>query len=172
MLRIIGCCLIIGAGTWIGFYFAYRLKERTKQLNDLQKSLQILETEIYYGSTPLEHAFKKIAKQIGGTVSGIFHTCTELFQRLDGATTAECWQEACSVWKKRLALKEQEMEWLAHFGHVIGSSDREDQKKHLQLLLTQVKHFEREAREEQLRNEKMYKTLGFLAGAVVVILLI
>lgn len=171
MLKLIGATLILISTTLVGIYFAKKLSDRTEQLRALQMSLQLLETEICYGATPLELAFQKMGVKDTGVISQLFTRCSYYFQSLDGASTYECWEKALTEITPKLALNKSEREWLGHFGQIVGNSDREDQQKHIQLMMTHLKNREVEAREEQLKYEKMYKTLGFLAGVLLVILL-
>lgn len=171
MIKLTGAILIILATTLTGFYYAGRLRDRTGQLRELQMALQMLETEICYGSTPLHMAFQKISKKNSGVISTLFGKCTYYLQELDGATTFECWQQALEEIQSRLCLKKSEIEWLEHFGQIVGGSDRIDQTKHIQLMMAHLKKTEVEAKEEQIKHEKMYRTLGFLAGLLIVILM-
>lgn len=171
MLKLIGASLILLSTTLCGFYFAKKLSDRTSQIMELQMSLQMLETEIFYGSTPLEIAFHKISSKESGVIGRLFRRCTYYFQHLDGATTYECWRRSLAEVTPKLALQKSELEWLSHFGQIVGNSDRADQQKHIQLMMAQLKKTEAEAREEQLKYEKMYKTLGVLTGGLIVILI-
>jgi stage III sporulation protein AB len=172
MLNIIGGTLIILASTSIGIFAAQRLGARTKQIRELQMIIQMLETEISYASSPLEVAFAKASQGKRGLMAALFAECESQLKASEGATTSECWEKALTAFQGRFALKSNEIEWLQHFGQVIGTSDRYDQLKHLELLMSQLKHAEAESREDQRKYEKMYRTLGFLAGALIVILLI
>lgn len=167
-----GAMLVILASTLIGYYSAERLKERTVQLRELQMALQMLETEIVYGSTPLYQAFHKISQKNNGLISLLFERCAYYLQALDGVTTFECWQAALKDVESKLALKKAELEWLYHFGQIVGGSDVNDQRKHIKLMLAHFQKIELEAKEEQKKHEKMYKTLGFLTGVLLVILMI
>lgn len=172
MLKLIGFLLILASTTISGFYFAFRLKERCRQLRELLRILQVLETEIYYGSTPLASAFKQMGKQGEGAVARLFTRCAHYLEHTDGWTTYACWKRAIEDVKPRLALKEGDLEWLYHLGKVIGGSDRQDQHKHIRLIMTHLTQAEKEAEEEQAKQEKMYKTLGVLAGLLIVILML
>jgi stage III sporulation protein AB len=70
-----------------------------------------------------------------------------------------------------LALQESDCEVLFNFGQTLGVSDRQDQIKHIHLAVAHLSAEESIARDEQLRNEKMWKYLGALVGLTVVILL-
>jgi stage III sporulation protein AB len=65
-----------------------------------------------------------------------------------------------------------EREVMIDFGKTLGLSDRQDQLQHLRMAVANLKVEEDHARDEQVRYEKMCKTLGFLAGALLVILMI
>lgn len=170
--KLLGAALVLIATTMTGFHFAKKLSERTAQLRELQMGLQMLETEIYYGSTPLEVALLKISQQTKGIIGKIFERCALYLKKLDGAGTADCWERAWQELAPRLSLKKEEQEWLHHFGHIIGASDREDQQKHIKLLMAHLYKTEQDAKDEQSKNEKMYKTLGVLFGLVIVILML
>jgi stage III sporulation protein AB len=53
----------------------------------------------------------------------------------------------------------------------LGQSDRQTQIQHLTLAKQNLEIEEQKARAEQQQYEKMYKTLGVLAGVLVIILL-
>ncbi len=172
MLKLFGLSLLIFASTAIGFYLAHRLRERCHQLGELLRILQVLETEIYYGSTPLSEAFHRLGEQGEGVVARLFARCAYYLDHTDGWTTYACWRQAIVDMEPYLALKQSDKAWLDHFGKVIGGSDRLDQHKHIRLLATHLTQAEKEAQQELHKQEKMYKTLGILGGLLIVILLI
>lgn len=172
MLKLVGASLIIISTTLIGFYFAQKLSDRTKQIRALQMSMQVLETEIVYASTPLLDAFKKMNSVGNEIVIQFFKRIAYYLENLDGETTSTCWRKALQDMEPKLALKKDEVEWIRHFGQVVGISDSEDQQKHLRILMTNLQKAEKVAEEEQGKYEKMYRTLGLLSGLVIVILLL
>lgn len=70
-----------------------------------------------------------------------------------------------------MSLKEPEREILIDFGKTLGVSNREDQLTHLARVRTNLEVEENQARDEQLRYEKMCRSLGILGGALIVILI-
>jgi stage III sporulation protein AB len=68
-------------------------------------------------------------------------------------------------------MKLPEQEVMLQLGHVLGLSDRSDQVKHLRLAVSQLQAEEVDAREEQRKYEKMWKSLGVLIGGLIVILM-
>jgi stage III sporulation protein AB len=171
MWTLIGAALILITTTWAGFEGAKQLSERSRQLRLLKLALQSLEAEIMYGQTPLEAAALKLSKQLPGPLSLFF---VEFANRLGkGETTVkEAWEESLlKVWSK-LALKQGEFEILSQFGETLGRHDRFQQQKQIQLALTHLEREESDALDKQSRYEKMVKSLGFLSGLLLIILLI
>ena len=62
-------------------------------------------------------------------------------------------------------MKRSEKEALLELGQSLGVSDREDQMKHLQLAVRQLQHEEAEARDKQLKYEKLCRSRGALRRA-------
>ncbi|MBO8170354.1 MAG: stage III sporulation protein AB [Bacillaceae bacterium] len=171
MLKMIGALLILGASTWFGFYLAGTFSRRPAEIRHLQNGLQLLETEIVYGATPLIQALKKTGSLIGPPVGTIFLTASRKLEGNDGESTFYCWKEAVEEAWPATAMKTTEKEILLGAGQALGRTDRMDQKKHLRLA---IQHLEREgeqAREEQNQYEKMCKSLGFLGGMLVALLM-
>ncbi len=172
MVKLIGAAIILFSASMVGWqigkYYAYR----PLQLRALILCLQMLETEIVYGATPLSRAFVKIGHRVMKEVGHIFLTCAELLITNEGMPTQACWQSAIDKHWPATAMRKQEKEVLTSLGYVLGHSDREDQQKHLRLAVTHLRALEEEARMEQGKYEKMYKSLGFLGGLLVVILML
>ena len=69
------------------------------------------------------------------------------------------------------ALKKKEYEILRQFGETLGRHDLISQQKHIKLALTHLETEEAEANLAQAKNEKMVKSLGFLSGLLLILLL-
>lgn len=61
---------------------------------------------------------------------------------------------------------------LKQFGSTLGQHDRDHQQKQIHLALTHLEREEGEAKDAQQRYEKMIKSLGFLGGLLLALLLI
>lgn len=171
MLKLLGAVFIIISSTLAGFYISRSYSDRTKQLRILQLGLQMLETEIVYGSVPLYLAMEKIGRRLKGIIGEIFLSMSKNLNELDGLSAFECWLEAIEMHYRKTSLKKQDKEILIHFGQTLGISDKEDQMKHIKLALQNLKTEENLAREEQKSYEKLSKSLGILVGLLIVILM-
>jgi stage III sporulation protein AB len=60
---------------------------------------------------------------------------------------------------------------MKQFGETLGRHDRMSQQKHIMLTLTHLEREEADAIQAQATYEKMTKSLGFLSGLLLIILL-
>ncbi|CAM4232282.1 stage III sporulation protein SpoIIIAB [Paenibacillus tarimensis] len=172
MISTLGMVLIMFAGTMFGFQQAARYTDRTAQLRQLIHALQRLETEIGYGQTPLPEALERSAGHIPGPVPELFRNAASRLVSENGLSFRECWEGTLEAGWGRTAMRQSEKSSLSRLGAALGISDREDQLKHLRLAMLQIQTEEETAREEQARYSKMWKSLGVLAAALVVILIV
>lgn len=170
MMKLIGAMLIIIATTWTGFEFARHLTERPRQLRALKTALQSLEAEIMYSHTPLHEASRRLALQLPHPLAHFFATFAKKLTETE-TTVRDAWEECLKeVWGKT-ALKRNEFEIMKQFGETLGRHDRQSQQKQIVLTLTHLEREESEAREKQAKYEKMVKSIGFLSGLLLIILL-
>jgi len=143
---------------------------RPRHIRTLIQALQRLETEITFGHTPLPEALRRIAGQTSEPVAEMFRRAAEELES-HTARTADAWQTSVRASWGRTAMKESEQDIVLQLGHSLGASDRLDQIKHLRLAMNQLQCEEENAAEEERRYAKMWRSLGMLGGALVVILM-
>lgn len=170
MLKLIGATLIMGAATAIGFYQALLLARRPRHIRHLLQALKRLETEIHYAYTPLPDALRSVARGLSPPIAGLLAQTALLLEQSAG-TTHESWLLASDRWWNRTAMKAAERDVWLSLGTTIGNTDRDDQMKHLRLAATHLQAEEQSATEEQKRYESMWRNLGVLGGALLVILM-
>jgi stage III sporulation protein AB len=170
LIKIVGAIIILASTSWGGLELSKILSERPKQLRSLKSALQSLEAEIMYGHTPLHEAARRLAEQLTDPLSTFFSNfATKL--TTEETTVKEAWAASLhGVWKQT-AMKQPELEIMKQFGETLGRHDRYSQQKQIMLTLTHLDREEAEARDIQLKYEKMVKSLGILSGLLIVILL-
>ena len=172
MLKLIGAALILFAGIAFGFAQASLYARRPKELRQLAHALTTLESEIVFGISPLPEAFQRVASAVPKPVSSLFADMSERLAQGDAdATVEDCWRSAVTNAWPKLALGQAERDALLSLCAQLGVTDRADQAKHLRLVLAQLSAEELNAREEQARYEKMWRSVGLLSALLVVILL-
>ncbi len=172
ILKLFGGLLVVAATGGLGFLFSYRYSSRPRELRSFRRLLQMLETEIVYGATPLPHALVSIAGRLQGSYSIFLEYTSQLLSKRTYSSVREAWVNAVETILGKTALTGPDRELLKSFGNVLGCSDREDQQKHFSLLYIQLKQQEDAAEEERKRNARMCKSLGVLFGAAVFILFV
>lgn len=172
MVKLIGAAFIVFSASMVGWQIAKFYVMRAQQVRSWILSLQLLETEIVYGGTPLQRAFQKIGQRVQPEIGCFFLTAANHMTSEEGHSTNTCWQAALEQHWKQTALRKEEKDVITSLGYSLGNSDREDQQKHLRLSITQLSSIEEEARIEQSKYEKMYKSLGVLSGLLVAILML
>lgn len=144
---------------------------RPKEIRRLSVALQLLETEICYGSTTLPVALEHVGRRVAGEIGKIFKQTADYLLQYDGLSTMDCWEMGIEkIWPKT-TMRQAEKEILLHLGKVLGKSDKLDQQKHIRLAVMNLQKEEEEARSEQQKYEKMFKSLGVLSGILAVILM-
>ncbi|MEH7522164.1 stage III sporulation protein SpoIIIAB [Bacillus sp. JJ1503] len=170
MMKLIGAVLIIVATTWAGFEASRHLHERPRQLRQLKSALQSLEAEIMYGHTPLHEAARRLSVQSAKPLSWFFENFAIKLTNTE-TTVRDAWEQSLKeIWKKT-ALKQGEFEIMKQFGETLGRHDRKSQQKQIMLTLSHLEREENDAYDKQAKYEKMVKSLGFLSGLLLIILL-
>ncbi|MFC0214197.1 stage III sporulation protein SpoIIIAB [Paenibacillus chartarius] len=170
-MKLIGAVIVLLAATLFGFFQALQLARRPRQIRELVSVLQRLETEIVYGSTPLPEALRSIAGHSGEPAGSLLRDVASGLISKPQAPLREQWHEACLRAWRRSAMKAPELEAFSRLGATLGLSDRIDQAKHLRLAAAQLQAEEESARDDQRRYETMWRSLGVLVGALIVILM-
>lgn len=170
-MKWIGALLFIGITTWIGFEWSHKLNKRPKHIRQLKSALQILEAEMLYSQVPLQEAFKTIASQIPQPTKLFF---SELSQGMEenNANLTQLWDKKLAKFIQVSSLGSNEKEILQQFGRTIGQHDFYQQQKHIHLTISHLDRELEEARDNQYKYAKMARSLGFLCGLFIVILLI
>ncbi|GAB6182102.1 stage III sporulation protein AB [Desulfotomaculum defluvii] len=172
MLKLIGAAVVVFFCTLIGMTIASSYSRRPGEIRSLLNALQILETEISYGATPLPDALANVAARCDQRVALLFSRTSEELMSLRGITAREAWDIALSEYYPQSALYKTDRAILMELGASLGISDREDQVKHLVLAKEQLKLEHVKAEEASQKNTKVYNYLGFLGGLTVVLILI
>ncbi|MDP4093543.1 MAG: stage III sporulation protein SpoIIIAB [Bacillota bacterium] len=172
LLKLLGGLIVISASCLMGYAFARDCARRPKELRLLQVLLQMLENEISFLSNLLTDSMDKISYGHNGGVYDIFRGAANNLRKDEGHNAFEAWEMSVKNNIYKTGLNKEDEEILLSFGKMLGSSDVEGQLKNIKLTVNQLKVQEKKAEEARQKNEKMYKSLGFLGGLAVVIILI
>ena len=169
-MKWIGALLLIATTTWIGFERSGRLSRRPKNIRSLKSALQVLEAEIIYSQATLQEAFLSVSRRVPVPIKIFFLKLSEDL-RGQGDFYA-IWESRVDQLIKSADFKPNEREILQQFGRTLGQHDLRQQQKHIQLAMLHLDREMEEAVEEHRKYGKMARSLGFLSGMFIVILLI
>ena len=170
-LKCLGAALIIAATYFYGNSISAFYRNRVNQLEELLLGLEMFFTEVNYGLTPLPRAFMNIGAKLKEPVGTIFLDTTGEMQKSKGLSARECWQNALGNSSAILAFSSRNMKLLERLGLAWGKGDKSDQLRQIALIQELLRQALREAQEELQKNDKMWKYLGLLGGATLVIFL-
>jgi stage III sporulation protein AB len=161
--------LIFGCGS-LGLYLAARIRKRPMELRGCLTALTLLDTEIFWGGTPLPEAFSILKERTDGSWQTFF---SELEHRLhEGEGANQAWKGTITNQSKNFCLKPEDWQVIQDIGKGLGRSDRHEQHKQIELVKQQVVLLKDHASQWAEKQAKMWSYLGFLGGIAGVIFLI
>lgn len=172
LIKGIGGLIIIVSSGLMGMLLSNKYSMRPKIIRKLRFSLQMLETEIIYGSTPLPYAFYNIGAKSERPWGAFFIEVSDNILKRKYYNMEDAWNNSIEKHLSNSFLNKLDIELIKNFGKIVGKSDTEDQKKHFKLIYAQLEHHEEMAEEERRKNERMYRSLGFLLGTALYIILV
>lgn len=172
MLKALGAGMVILAGSLAGFQAGELYARRPRELKALVGALQLLQTQIGYAATPLQEALFAVAEQASPEAKPFFRSAACHLDVRSGCTAAEAWEKAIQDVAAGTALREEDFGVLRNLGVALGSSDREDQVRHIGLALERLKAAAALADEDARQYVRLYNFLGFGAGLGLAILLV
>lgn len=169
VLKFLGAVLVLVSSGLLGMELAKNLTRRSEELRQLQFGLQVLETEIIYGSTPLPAALKIVAAQTKGHVAEVFAGTARILADGTGTSAGEAWRATLEQKEGHLLLKGSDLLFLHQFGQGLGESDRDDQKKRLTMVKSQLKNQEEQSERERFQFQKVWQSLGWAVGMIIIL---
>ena len=172
MMRLIGVFLIMGATLWFGAYFAMREKYRLQELEELERGLLYLQSQIGYLSAPLAEALEGVSWKTKGQLGRIFQEIAEGLAKRKGESAEEIWQE---IWKGEgihTFLTAEDLDAVLVFGRSLGYLDKTQQENSIRLLLRYIEQALSRGRNRLEKNGSLYYGMGGLTGLLIVVTLL
>lgn len=172
MYRIVGCILVVAAGTGMGFSESIKISERIHTLEMLLRMVICLKGEIRCGNASLPDAFYGAAERMNGKYREFLMTAADRMKAGRGEKLSQICRECAEDSLKKSCLTQGEKDAFFSVGEYLGYMDLEMQMKHLSLY---EKNLEEEI--DRLKNEasgrkKLYRSLGILGGLLLAVLFV
>lgn len=166
-LKALAILMILFSTTSIGFLLSRRLHTRIDSLQAILSGFQLLGSEIRYLKTPMNEAFFKAAD--GASDKSFFYEVVKE-QQEDGVCIADSYEKALVQNYKKYDLTEKDLNILLEFKNNLGMCDLESQLRMIEYIKTGIETQIEEGRQIEQKYSKLYKSLGFLSGAFLVVL--
>ena len=165
-MKLAGMIFIVLSAGSVGIRIGLSLKRRCRYLRQMLHALQILESEITFGATPLQQAYAAVAKSVQGEMGQIFLTMSTQMEQCR-------WMTPKTAMEKALKDKDDPLnEILIHLAEQIGKYDLQTQLLALQTAKMQAEQKLQELEQECSMKSGTYETLSICAGLAAAILLI
>lgn len=171
-IKIVFNSLILILSSIMGFAFGNIYSKRAKNLLDLQYCIRVLQSEIINGNTPLPEALENVSIKGRGGISKLFKQIKDDLVKEKREDIYYSFSLQKDLLKSKYAFNSQDIEIFLYLGKILGKTNSRDQDKNMTFVINQLENHYNEADEEKSKNTKLYRTLGFLIGLGVVIILI
>ena len=158
---------IFGLSTSIGFLISKSYQNRVVELKEFKNILNIMKTKIKFTYEPLVEIFKQIAKDNDTEIEKIFG---QMANQLSYYQAKDVWENC--IQDADISIKQEDKDILKKLGKLLGQTDVEGQISEIEVTENFLDMQIENAEEEKRKNQKIYKTLGVVAGLVFVIILV
>lgn len=173
-IKLIGAALVIIAGAGFGSCGVKKMKERTKEFEELYFCLLRLKSEINHGVKPLPEAIACAAEQKDGTMGGSFRqTMTALAKKMsEGKEGYETLLRNCVTehLSGGVIKKEEEDGFISTF-LLLGGHDRTKQVQMLEYYSETIRELIAAEKNKKKEQAYLYRSLGVLGGIFISVIL-
>lgn len=162
--------LLIGIfvlSTSIGMLISKFYGNRVIELKEFKNILNIMKTKMKFTYEPLAEIFKLIAKDNQTNVEKIFG---QMANKIEYCQVREVWENC--IQEADISIKQEDKDILKKLGKMLGQTDIDGQISEIEVTEEFLNMQIEKAEEEKKKNQKMYKTLGVVAGLIFCIILI
>ena len=171
MLKIMGWSLILVGGLGFGDAAARERGKRVALLEELQRLLLILQGEIRCVRLTLPAVCELLAKDTKAPFQQFFWKVSEDLGKRTGQTAGEIWSRNLKEIQKLLFLTKKEQQDLEEFGQLLGRMDMPMQLSAIQFYQEKIMLSLAEAKAAADSRQKLYRYLGALGGAALVLVI-
>ena len=163
---------IVVACTAMGYSFSFGLLHRVNSIKEIRRMMELLRGEIRYAVTPLGEAFLNISRYGKEPFQTFFRKAAEDMERRDGKTLTVIFKECSAVLQKESGLRETDIQMLIQMGGKLGYLDVEMQMRTIDYYIEELEKACAMAEEEYQGKGKVYRSLGFMGGLFLAVVLL
>lgn len=166
VIKIIVYAFIFLSSSCIGLLISRKYTDREKELKEFKKALNMFKTKIKFTYEPIQEIFNQISKNIDSNVGHVFKIASN---NMRDYSADEAWRMALDI--RILNIETEDLNILKDFSKLLGKTDIQGQISQIDLTNVFLDEQIQKATRERMKNEKLYRTLGMIAGLAIVIVL-
>ena len=170
-IKLFGALIVIASTFMAGVFFSERELMRIEDLEELRRGLGLLKGEVDFCLRPMGEALILVGGRLKGGVSELFIKAGEAMEKRQGESAGDIWEKTITSLADSLFFNTKDLEHIGAFGESLGHLDRNSQVKDIDLTEKFIVEEILKAQEGFSKNSKLYKSLGFLGGVFIVIVL-
>lgn len=151
----------------IGILKSRKYVDRVNELKEFKNALNIFKTKIKFTYEPIPEIFDSISKNTNSRVGGIFKIASN---NMKFETAGSAWSKAVDT--DILNINSEDRDILKSLSKLLGQTDVVGQVNQIDLTSNFIDSQILKAESERAKNERMYRTLGMIAGLSIVIILL
>ena len=161
-----GMALIVLCTTALGLSASQALERRVRELETALAALTGLEGELRYSLAPPDAAIARLEERESLAAAGYLPACSALCRR--GTPFPEAWRRALE--RNQGALSPEDLLILSALSDTLGQCDLDGQLAQVAQAQRLLKLQLDSARQQSAARGKLYRTMGLLSGAFLVVL--
>lgn len=161
--------LIMAICTLLGGYFSEKLRQKCRFLKDIAYMLEELRLMIEFESAEVAEIIDRLTKNKRLSELGFLKKISEEIQI--GSDIGSLWENSVECQQYGF-LNDEEKEFIKDIGRKLGKSDTGGQLNAIRYEKLELEKMIRSADEDNCRKSKLYRSLGVLCGAFIVIMFI
>ena len=176
-IKITGVIFIILSSSFYGFYRAQKIKFHINDLYQISNALEILDSEIKFGVTPLDEAVKNICERSKFFVKEFFLDINRLLKDKK-KSASEIWLESTdNIYKNHKKYNKnfldiEDILLINLFSNVISNPDPELQTKYISKINIGLQKKILILEKKYQNEKKLSYNLGFLFGLLIITIFI
>jgi len=171
-MKIIGMILVFISSVGIGFSLGYMYKRRITELVEWKKSMINLKNEINFSLTPLPEAFETVGKRFDNYIGKFLLSLSNILSENSGMSMTKLKDEELKELLKDTCLNEKDINNIIEFVKTLGLNDKESQLSTINLHIETIQEEIKNAKKDEEKNSKLFRTLGVLAGIFIIVIFI
>lgn len=167
-MKYIGAALIFLSAFLCGILAGKREQKRVSECEAFLSLFEYVKNQVGYFLMPTKMIYRgfenEVLKESGFLDELCSHEADEVYFNV--------WEDAFSKCASKFNLSAEERKIVLEFGACIGKSDEHMQTKNFDYYIKQMNDDLGRVRQETSKNVRVYRTIGFTAGAMAAILVI